>query len=294
LFQREEWDIGIVDQPIQAFLDPQRRPRVRWLPRPPRGRFLADPFGIRQDGVLSVLVEDYSYRAQKGRIVVLQSRNETTFSAPRPVLELPVHTSYPYLIAHGGTVYCVPETSKAKEVGLYRAERFPEQWRKVATLIRDFAAVDATVFQHDGRWWLFCGDRDSVPDASLYAWHSPDLFGPWKPHPGNPLKTDVRSSRPAGTPFVHQGQLYRPAQDGSRTYGGSVVLNRVHRLTPDDFEEEPVARVEPNSRDYCDGLHTLCSVDNLTIVDGKRHIFVAWAFRNALRHKLQKLLGAKS
>lgn len=289
LFAGEDWNVGIVDQPIQAFLDPRRRPPVRWLPRPPRGRFLADPFGIRQGTGLTVLVEDYSYRTEKGRIVALQSRNDT-FSPPRPVLELPVHMSYPYLIAHGGQIYCVPETFEAREVGLYRAERFPEAWRKVATLVKDFAALDATVFEHDGRWWLFCVDHDSASEASLHAWHAPDLFGPWSPHPGNPLKTDIRSSRPAGTPFLHEGQLYRPAQDGSRAYGGSVVLNRVLRLTPEDFHEEPVARVEPDAHGpYPDGLHTLCGVGDLTIVDGKRHVFIAQAFQHALRRKLRKL-----
>ena len=40
------------------------------------------------------------------------------------------------------------------------------------------------------------------------------------------VKTDVRSARPAGTPFVYQGELYRPAQDCSRTYGGSIVIHR--------------------------------------------------------------------
>jgi hypothetical protein len=73
------------------------------------------------------------------------------------------------------------------------------------------------------------------------------------------------------------------------------VLNRVLRLTPDDFEEEPVARVEPDSRGpYPDGLHTLCSVGNLTIVDGKRSVFIAWAFQHALRRKLRKVLGRRA
>ncbi len=45
------------------------------------------------------------------------------------------------------------------------------------------------------------------------------LEGPWEPHRRNPVKCDVRGSRPAGTPFVHGGELYRPAQDGSKRYG---------------------------------------------------------------------------
>src|SRR5213596_456309 len=56
-------------------------------------------------------------------------------------------------------------------------------------------------------------------------------LGPWRPHPGNPVKVDVRSSRPAGGPFLFGGNLYRPAQDCSRTYGGGITINRVTHLS---------------------------------------------------------------
>ncbi len=37
------------------------------------------------------------------------------------------------------------------------------------------------------------------------------------------------------------GALYRPAQDCSVTYGGAVVINRIDRLTPEEFSEQPVS-----------------------------------------------------
>jgi hypothetical protein len=85
------------------------------------------------------------------------------------------------------------------------------------------------------------------------------------------VKTDVRSSRPAGTPFVHEGSLYRPAQDCSRTYGGRIALNRIVTLTSEDFLEEPVALIEPvRSSRYPDGVHTVSAFGEHTLVDGKR------------------------
>ncbi|MFP3900239.1 MAG: hypothetical protein ACLFXM_05250, partial [Acidimicrobiia bacterium] len=108
------------------------------------------------------------------------------------------------------------------------------------------------------------------PDADLHVWHAADLVGPWSPHRRNPVKMDVRSARPAGTPFVVDGVLHRPAMDNSRTYGGRVVINRVVELTPDTFEERPAAVVPPFPGPFGRGIHTLAAAGPVTIVDGKR------------------------
>ena len=121
--------------------------------------------------------------------------------------------------------------------------------------------IDPTIFQYEGRWWLFGTRADAGDNFKLFGWHADELTGPWRPHSANPLKTDIRSSRPAGPPFVHDGALYRPAQDCSTGYGAAVVVNRVLTLTPDAFEEEIVSRIAPDTGGrYPTGLHTLCGV----------------------------------
>lgn len=269
LFQREEWAIGVVDAPIQAFLRPGARPAIRWLPPAPPVRFIADPFALDRGPDTVVLVEVFDYRRNKGHIAALALDDPT--AAPRPVIAAPVHMSYPYLIEYDGEIYCIPETREAGEVRLYRAVAFPRHWVHTATLLEGFPAIDATVFQHEGRWWLLCAASEGDHGGRLYAWHAPTLLGPWIPHAANPLKTDVRSSRPAGTPFVHAGQLYRPAQDCSRTYGGAVAINHVRRLTPTEFAETVVTIVRPYADSpYPHGLHTLSAVGERTILDAKR------------------------
>jgi hypothetical protein len=70
------------------------------------------------------------------------------------------------------------------------------------------------------------------------------------------------------------GKLCRPAQDCSRTYGGAVTINRVARLTPTEFAEAPVGRISPAADGrYGDGLHTICPVGRLTVIDGKCFVF---------------------
>src|SRR2546428_268438 len=118
-------------------------------------------------------------------------------------------------------------------------------------------------------------DREKGGDANLYVWHASDLWGPWEAHPLNPVKTDIRSARPGGTPFEYEGQLYRPAQDCSKTGGGKIVLNRVDRLTTTEFQEEPVAIVAPYAdTPYQDGLHTLSAAGDYTLIDAKRFRFI--------------------
>jgi hypothetical protein len=286
LWRADHWNVGVVEAPIHAFLDGEPIPTVRWLGELPRGRFIADPFGIAEGERLSILVEEFDYQSNQGRIVSV----EGTSSEPRrPAMEFEAHASYPFLFRHDGSIYCVPSMSPGRGVDLFRATEFPTRWERVGCLLPDFAAQDATVFEHEGRWWLFCTDHDDAADARLHAWFASDPAGPWEPHPLNPLKTDVRSSRPGGTPFVHEGRLYRPAQDDSQSYGGAIVLNRVVRLTTTEFEEETVARVDPVPGLYSRGLHTLSAVGDRTLVDGKRLRFAWPATRRQLRGKLRKL-----
>jgi hypothetical protein len=63
------------------------------------------------------------------------------------------------------------------------------------------------------------------------------------------------------------------AQDCSETYGGAVTLNRIIRLTPEEYEEETVTVVRPDpDGPYPAGLHTLSAFDDWTLIDGKRWV----------------------
>ena len=105
-------------------------------------------------------------------------------------------------------------------------------------------------------------------------------------HARNPVKYDVCSARSGGTPFVYRGQLYRPGQDCSETYGGAVRLNRITRLTPQEFAEETAAVVRPDPKGpYPSGLHTLSAFGDWTLIDGKRRAWcLPWTPKGLARH----------
>ena len=67
------------------------------------------------------------------------------------------------------------------------------------------------------------------------------------------------------------------------------MLNRVIRLTPTQFEEEPASVIEPDTNGpYPDGLHTIAAVGDITILDGRRFGFVQSAFKRALLRGLSR------
>ena len=288
LFFYDHWNVGIVNSPIHVFVTPGARPQVQWLPAPAQNIFIADPFAIRRGELVHILFEEYDYGTCKGRISTT-SLNGRSSSPSRVVFDGSFHMAYPYLLEHNDQIYCIPETAEAREVGLYAAKQFPEKWEKAATLVRDYAAVDSTVFEYEGRWWLLATDDDDGPNHKLKAWYAPHLLGPWTPHAANPIKVDIRSARPAGTPFMHESHLYRPSQDCSVTYGGRIVLNRVMRLTPTEFEEEQIAVIEPyKDSAYPDGLHTVSAVGDVTIIDGMKRAFAAKSL-SVLIHKMSRI-----
>jgi hypothetical protein len=280
-----QWNVGVVDAPIHRFLDDGFEGPVHWFPRADRGRFVADPFGLPEGAAREFLVESFDYRTNRGVIAAAQRNGAAV--RHQSVLEVESHASYPFLVRHRGDVYCVPQLEDVPGIAIFRAVRYPTHWEPAGVLIDDVVARDATPFEHDGRWWLAFADG-AAPLTNLHVWWADDLLGEWRPHVRNPVKVDARSSRPAGTPFVHDGTLYRPAQDCSRDYGGGVAICRVDVLTPTEFRETIVRVVRTLPGPYGRGTHTLSSIGNATLVDGKRLVFTLAGSRHAIRSRLAR------
>ncbi|MGE3962779.1 MAG: hypothetical protein AB7I09_01625 [Planctomycetota bacterium] len=272
-FTQSAWNIGIVRRPMASFLtDPS--PPVEWLPNPRRDTYLADPFGIVTPSGLALLAEEYQLCAGRGRLVAIRDLDATGPKQRRDLPAFPCHVSYPFVFCDGTETYCVPETHEAREVVLYRIDTESWRWERVTTILSGVPLVDATIFPHDGLWYMLGTTKDVDSETTLLGWWALRPAGPWQPHLANPIRSDVRSSRPAGTPFVHEGRLFRPAQDCSRCYGGAVVIHEIERLSPTEYRERPVQRVAPDRRGpYPHGLHTLSAVGDVTLIDGLRSTF---------------------
>jgi hypothetical protein len=246
----------------------------------PPGRFYADPFVVQDEaGGAHVFVEDGPVGGGPARISVLSLDALGRHQGTRVVLERPTHLSYPFVFRDGGTWYLLPETAGTETVELWRARAFPHDWERCATLLDGVRAWDPTVLRHHGRYWLFVtmaapGVR---PSDELCLFSAPDLLGPWRPHPRNPVVSDVGRARPAGRVLETDGALVRPAQDGSGAYGRRIVLNRIDVITPEEYRETPVAAVEPGWLPGVVRTHTYTADGPFEVLDGVRYERRSWA-----------------
>jgi len=234
---------------------------------PPKDRFWADPFAIKSGENYYVFIEEYPYQTAKGHISVIELDRKGVVSGPRKVLERDYHLSYPFVFMWNGEYYMVPESAANKTVELYRAKTFPFVWELEKVLMTDVRAKDATLAEIDGTWWMFVSiSEQSIPDE-LYLFSALSPLGPWTPHKRNPVKSDVRGSRPAGALFEWNGEVYRPAQDSSGRYGYAISINRVTQLDHEGFREEQVSSILPNWSKELLATHTISIAGDLTVVD---------------------------
>jgi hypothetical protein len=108
--------------------------------------------------------------------------------------------------------------------------------------------------------------------GQLWLFFAPSLDAEWRPHPRNPIVTDPGTARPAGRLFRREGALIRPSQDCARGYGEAVVLNRVDVLSPSEYRETPVDRIEPDWLTGVERTHTYTFDSRYECLDGYRHV----------------------
>jgi len=248
---------------------------------PPKDRDWADPFVLEKGGRWYVFFEEKPYATGKAHISVIEVDAHGRHSTPQRVLERDYHLSYPFLLEHGGSLYMVPETAQNRSVEAYRCVEFPLRWRLERKLLDGVRCVDASLARSGDRWWMFANaaaGEGRVCDDELHVFHAADPLGRsgggWRPHRRNPVKSDVRSARPAGAPFWRDGALHRPAQICAPLYGAGLSINRIQRLTPDDYAERETQRFLPAAPHAgllgwgaLLGIHTINRAGDLTVVD---------------------------
>jgi hypothetical protein len=288
------WNVGIVNEPVEAIARRGSVGNIRWMNPPGGDRYFADPSGIIVDGELWILAEDYSYLKGRGVIAGRRLSQGAESGAWKTMIDGPCHLSFPHVFEHDKRLYCLPEQAERGEITLYVAESFPDRWVEIATLVSGFPGVDPTLCLHGGTWWLFCTDLVQGDCSHLHIFHADTLTGPYTPHCNNPVKIDICGSRPAGPLFQLDGAWIRPAQNDAETYGRSITLNRIVRLTSQAFQEEALAELLPDPGGaFPLGLHTIQGVGDITLVDGKRRCFVPQVLLKRAADKASRLISSQ-
>lgn len=282
-----EWNIGVLRQPISALLEERPSLNIRWLPSPALGQQRATPFGYMSEGALNVLYQKGDRSAGTSEISRLRPKTDNILKRSRTMLADAPDLSYPFILNAPGGPYVVPSQPSTGRVDLYRISGTNDKLERIGTLL-DRPLHAPTLFQHAGRWWLF-GTLAPAADAALHAFHAAELEGPYAEHLLNPIKVDVRSARPAGDPFVHEGQLYRPARDLSAVRDRGVHLMHVLELSPTRFSEEIARTIGPfRTSAWTAGCATISAVGDTTLVDGLRGTARREAAGTGRRHKRRR------
>lgn len=263
LIYTDVWNVARIKMPLSEWLHAIPS-EPEWLPEPKGSSFRADPFGLPRSDYF--LYEYYNALHKKGEI------RRRSWSSPKQEQRLetgPTHVSYPYVFSHEEQLYCLPETSQANELFLSKISEEGELI-ETKTLMKGIALADPSLFFHEGVFWLWATDtRDKGADLRLNLYFSNQLEGKWTDHPLNPVKTDIRHSRPGGTVFMHENRIYRLAQDSSGGYGSALWIMEIIRLSQSEYEEIPVRKIEPLPP-YLGGIHTLSKQGDSCFIDGKR------------------------
>ena len=243
--------------------------RGRRIENPP-GRFLADPFVIREDGADYCFVEDCDLKTAKGHISVYRLRDDGASPLGAAVVE-PFHLSFPFLFRFGSKLYMCPESSEAREIRLYECVAFPLQWKLASIVMANVAAADSMIFEHDGCWWLFTNIEpatggDYCSQLSIFYADSP-LSATWEPHARNPVFVDSNRARNGGLLFGDRA-IYRVAQrQGFNTYGKGISINKIVALSRNDYQEEPICSIEPDFFADISATHHMSSNGHVTAFD---------------------------
>jgi hypothetical protein len=238
----------------------------------PRGVFWADPFVVKKDDQYYLFVEEYIYRKKKAHISVLTLNSSGTVLRTDKIIERPYHMSYPFVFILNGDYYMIPETGSNKAIELYRSTDFPYKWEFDRYLMENIKAVDTTLFYYKEKWWLFTSVDQTLNHSGnsteLFLFFTDDIFsGEWESHPCNPVVSDVRSARPAGKIFIHNGNIYRPSQDCSGRYGKAFNINRITLLTETEYGETLESKIGPEWDNRLSGTHTYNFDDDFTVID---------------------------
>ena len=242
------------------------------LLEPPIGVHYADPFIIFRAGRSYVFFEVWRDDDSKGSIWVTALDAHRLWGCPEPVLERPYHLSYPFVFDWHDDLYMLPETQHNHTIELYRCVKFPRQWELAGVLMDRVDAVDTTLFEQNGRWWMFAaGFGDTAARfRQLSVFYADSPFGPWRPHSRNPVVDDLSAARPAGRLFMHDGHLIRPGQDSRLRYGHSIAWNRVDILNDGEYHETCIGRLKPRLLDGWLAAHTFNQAGDWQVLDGKR------------------------
>lgn len=284
LMWNQEWNIGF----FRSDSFSETLPKISWLKSDYNGGWFADPFILNENGdKIEVLVEEFHYSSGKGRIDLLTiNSSDYTLEGLKVLLDTRYHLSFPAIFRTEKKTYIYPENSEEGVLRLYEYNESSKSLIKPVTILKD-NVVDAIIRQNssDNLFYLYATKFGSLQDnADLLIYQSDTLKGEYRFI--KKISLGNFGARGAGNWIDDGNRLIRPSQDGSdlNRYGKGIILSE---FTWNEGEQrfQELNRINPSSRSYPLGVHTINQLGTLYVVDGlkfKRSLLgsITWDLKN--------------
>lgn len=238
----------------------------------PKDEFWADPFLFQHNDKDYLFFENYSYTTKRGKISCgILKNNELTDVID--VLDFKYHLSFPFIFKEDGEVFLMPESSENKTLEIYKAVEFPVKWELYSIAFEGESVGDAFFYtDKEKQKWLFLNKQaatTSPMNSELFIYKVDSIkLKTLIPHKQNPVLIDASIARNGGSIFEHDGNFYRPSQrntDG--IYGRALNINRIEKLTLEEYIETTVQVIEPDFDKKLMGLHHLHKCNGKFVFD---------------------------
>lgn len=282
-FLAEQWGLAFIKKDGAGITSVKNFKCDRIILHPEKNIFYADAFLFSNSTKKFCICEKYNYTIGRGTIAIIDAENTNALESI--ALSAPHHLAYPYIFQHQNINYLIPETADDNCCKIYTIDG-NNQIHFVSNLLNNIRAVDSSLL-YDGKYfWIFCGIKNDYPNEKLFAFYSETLTGNYSAHTKNPVKVTPEGARCGGTIFYDANDPIRPAQYSANYYGEKVMLQKITKLSPDEFEEVLISEIEPiHFNKKWKGVHTFSKNNSTVLIDFKIHVFIFSAFIKSLRRK---------
>lgn len=277
------WRIGIIQKsPISVIDQGLHALDIQWLNCSTKD-FEADPFIFMIDNTYFIAYEIFDYSHGNGKIecIDLEGNRYPFFDDINAVTG---HKSYPFVFEENNNIYTIVETSDLNEAAIYQYNGY--KFVKKSVLLDNGKYIDTNIKKIKDIYYLFTSTADEPFEQLLF--YSDSLLGDYRLHPSSPIANDKKNGRNGGPIIEDNGNFYRIGQNCEHTYGGSLQVMKITHISSDLYQEQhykDVMPVEP----FSDGVHTLSSWGDLTVIDSKN---IVVKYQNIYR-KIKYLLMIK-
>ena len=271
-----QWGIGFAKGNVKEIIRKKNLDlKFTWLEQNNKLEFIADPFIFKNNqGNINLLYEDFSVE-RNGTIALKIIDNDFKTIFQKTILKTGYHLSYPFVFQEDSITYIIPESHQRGKVAIFEYDFFNNSLTNEKILI-NLPLLDSTILKYENKYWLFASLGDGINDnKQLHIYYADSILGKYLPHKKNPVRNNLNATRPAGNFIEVDGAIYRPAQNCKEYYGKSITINKIIKLTVNEFEETHYFEITADSMsNFNAGLHTINILDDIIVIDGIKFIFM--------------------